>query len=168
MPTAAFTARFLSPDGGGPGCLCFGGNIMREIKKIIVHCSDSYFGDVKAIDAWHKARGWRGIGYHLVITNGVIDATDRYDEAKDGLIQEGRPIEQVGAHCKGKNRESIGVCLIGKTHFSARQLYYALPKILTDFLKFYELTPNCIFGHRDFNVHKTCPNIETELIRRMI
>jgi len=34
---------------------------MREVKKIILHCSDSEWGDAAEIDKWHKARGWQGI-----------------------------------------------------------------------------------------------------------
>ena len=48
---------------------------MREIKKIIIHCSDSEFGDAALIDKWHKERGWTGIGYHYVILNGCRKAT---------------------------------------------------------------------------------------------
>ena len=43
---------------------------MREIDKIIVHCSATPEGrDVSAatIDDWHKQRGWSGIGYHYVV-----------------------------------------------------------------------------------------------------
>jgi hypothetical protein len=37
---------------------------MRAIKQIIIHCSDSEFGNVIQIDRWHRERGWKGIGYH--------------------------------------------------------------------------------------------------------
>ena len=47
------------------------GGPVREIKKVIIHCSDSDFGTASVIDGWHKERGWDGIGYHYVITNGV-------------------------------------------------------------------------------------------------
>lgn len=47
-----------------------------KIKKIIVHCAATPPSmDVGAaqIDAWHKERGWKGIGYHFVITRGGAD-----------------------------------------------------------------------------------------------
>jgi len=55
------------------------------------------------------------IGYHGVITNGVIRYKNPYDIALDGLIEAGRPEDMMGAHClaKGMNTCSIGVCLIG-------------------------------------------------------
>lgn len=76
---------------------------MREIDKIIVHCSATKEGvDVSAstIDSWHKERGWRGIGYHYVI-------------ALDGKIEYGRNVNETGAHVKNHNRRSIGICYIG-------------------------------------------------------
>ena len=46
---------------------------MREISKIILHCSDSEWGSASVIDQWHKERGWTEIGYHYVITNGQTE-----------------------------------------------------------------------------------------------
>ena len=141
---------------------------MREIDKIIVHCSDSDFGDMELIDQWHKERGWDGVGYHFVITNGVIWHRSPYLSEHDGLVQTGRDIEKPGAHCRGQNKDSIGICLIGKHHFTAKQLYVALPIILHYYMREYGIDEKQIFGHRDFNKAKTCPNIDTNLIKRQI
>ena len=76
---------------------------MRQIKEIILHCSATAEGrdyTVADIDRWHKARGWRGIGYHYVIY-------------RDGSVHPGRQVEQIGAHCTGHNANSIGICYIG-------------------------------------------------------
>ena len=76
---------------------------MRQIKEIIIHCSATPDGrdyTVSDIDRWHRARGFRKIGYHYVIY-------------RDGSIHEGRPIAEAGAHCKGHNAHSIGICYIG-------------------------------------------------------
>ncbi len=76
---------------------------MRQITEIILHCSDTVEGrdyTVEDIDRWHKNRGWRSIGYHYVIY-------------RDGTVHEGRPLKQIGAHCKGHNYHSIGICYIG-------------------------------------------------------
>ena len=141
---------------------------MREINKIIVHCSDSDFGDAATIDRWHKERGWDGIGYHRVITNGVIKPHANYNLAHDGLTQTGRNIKKQGAHCYGQNRDSIGICLIGRHHFTAKQLYIALPNLLFYYMRKYGIDDTQVFGHRDFNKNKTCPNIDTALIRMQI
>lgn len=141
---------------------------MREINKIIVHCSDSDFGDAATIDHWHKERGWDGIGYHYVITNGIIQPHTNYRLEHDGLIQVGRNIEKQGAHCRGENKTSIGICLIGRHHFTAKQLYIALPNLLFYYMRKYGIDDSQVFGHRDFNKNKTCPNIDTALIRMQI
>ena len=141
---------------------------MREINKIIVHCSDSEFGDADTIDHWHKERGWDEIGYHHVITNGVIQPHTNYNLAHDGLVQAGRNIKKQGAHCRGQNENSIGICLIGRHHFTAKQLYIALPNLLFYYMRKYGIDDNQVFGHRDFNKNKTCPNIDTAFIRMQI
>ena len=37
---------------------------------LVIHCSASTWGDARAVDSWHKARGWQGIGYHACVLNG--------------------------------------------------------------------------------------------------
>ncbi len=119
---------------------------MREITQHIVHCSDSNFGDVVAIRRWHLARGWRDVGYHFIIR-------------KDGEIEIGRTLDEVGAHCRGYNKNSVGTCLIGRDDFSEKQLK-SLNR-LQIFLRilFPEIT---VHGHREFNSNKTCPNFNIE------
>ena len=76
---------------------------MRQINEIIVHCTATPEGrpvSVAEIDAWHKQRGWSGIGYHRVI-------------GLDGERLDGRPIANIGAHCQGHNTGTIGVVYVG-------------------------------------------------------
>lgn len=76
---------------------------MRDIKEIIVHCSATPEGkdySVSEIRRWHLARGFSDIGYHYVIY-------------RDGSTHKGREESKAGAHCKGHNSHSIGVCYIG-------------------------------------------------------
>ena len=76
---------------------------MRTINKIIVHCSATQEGrdlDAAEINKWHLKRGWNGIGYHYVVL-------------LDGTIEYGRSIYKQGAHVKGENEGSIGICYIG-------------------------------------------------------
>lgn len=123
---------------------------MRWINKIIVHCSDSpYMRDDSAadIDAWHRQRGFRKIGYHYVVR-------------LDGRIEKGREEREVGAHCKTQNLHSIGVCYIGgrdpngkladtRTQAQKESLYTLLSSLVEKY--------HCpVFGHRDFS-RKPCP-----------
>lgn len=75
----------------------------RSVDLIVIHCSatpPTTHVDVKVIDRWHRARGWLGCGYHYVIR-------------RDGELEEGRPLNEAGAHAAGFNRNSIGICLAG-------------------------------------------------------
>lgn len=137
---------------------------MREIKNIILHCSDSKFGDAALIDRWHKKRGWQGIGYHYVILNGRRIVND-YRDIDDGLIENGRDIRDIGAHCKGQNRDSIGICLIGRRHFTAKQLLIALPTFIAGLMFKYGIPASRIYGHYEFNDEKTCPNMDMKMVR---
>jgi len=140
---------------------------LKDINEIIIHCSDSDFGDVELIDQWHKERGWDGVGYHYVITNGIIRHGNKYDPKMDGEIQNGRSLVTVGAHCRGHNRRSIGICLIGRHHFTGKQLLESLPNLLL-MLGDFGIEAQDIHGHCEFSKHKTCPNIEPGLIRMMV
>ena len=76
---------------------------MSNIKYIIVHCSytpDNMDIGVETIDRWHREKGWMGCGYHAVIK-------------RDGTVELGRPLDKNGAHVKGMNSSSKGICLIG-------------------------------------------------------
>lgn len=141
---------------------------MRTVKKIIVHCSASGFGDAALIDRWHRERGWDGIGYHYVILNGCRDGIKAYRAIDDGVIEPGRPEEKQGAHCKGENGDSIGICLIGDQHFTPEQLFLSLPLIVKSLLGKHGLTVDDVFCHSEFNHRKTCPNINAGVLRDVL
>ena len=124
--------------------------ISKNIKLLVVHCSDTDNGeDLKAIDIhnMHLKFGWDGIGYHKVI-------------CRSGKIENGRPEYWIGAHVKGKNDISLGVCLIGRTKFTIKQ-YISLEKILRKWKSLYPKAT--IVGHCDTgDTNKTCPNFDVK------
>lgn len=124
---------------------------MRDIKEIIIHCSDTPEGrndDVKDIRRWHKARGWSDVGYHYVVT-------------LDGTIQEGRKEEKIGAHCKGRNSNSIGVCYIGGKEKDTRTTEQKISLVhLIGYLK-NKYKGAIVYGHRDFS-SKPCPQFDAK------
>ena len=73
------------------------------MKEIILHCSatkenaDFSAADIKK---WHLQRGFKNIGYHYVIR-------------LDGTVEAGRKEDEMGAHCLGHNKDSLGICYIG-------------------------------------------------------
>jgi hypothetical protein len=140
---------------------------VRQINKIIVHCSDSPWGDADVIRDWHvNGNGWSDIGYHAVICNGHRKGSVNFDEGADGLIQPGRPIEKVGSHCYGHNKDSLGICLIGVEAFTPQQ-FYSLRQVIDVWRQYYRISTGMIRGHRDFQLtsggkKKTCPNFDVE------
>ena len=78
-------------------------HIRKATDYIVVHCSatpESQDITAETIRRWHLAKGWRDIGYHYVIR-------------RNGKLEIGRPLAEAGAHVKGYNRKSIGICLVG-------------------------------------------------------
>ena len=131
---------------------------MRKIKEIIIHCSATKEGrnfTVADIDRWHRERGMRSIGYHFVIY-------------RDGSIHVGRPVEEIGAHCKGHNAISIGVCYIGglskkgkPKDTRTRDQKASMQALIEQLKEEYPLAT--IHGHNEFAA-KDCPcfNVKKE------
>ena len=124
---------------------------MRTLDRIVLHCSATEEGHpfgAADIRRWHKARGWKDIGYHYVIL-------------LDGTVEYGRPVDQVGAHVKGHNSTTVGVCYIGgvrngepvdtmtaEQEVAFLELVYSLRKSLG------YLT---VHGHNEYSA-KACPS----------
>ncbi|NIQ00974.1 MAG: N-acetylmuramoyl-L-alanine amidase [Nitrospinaceae bacterium] len=139
------------------------------MKRVVVHCSVSDFGDAKTIDAWHRENGWDAIGYHFVILNGYRVAARPYVLEHDGLVENGRDVKFQGAHAEGNNADSIGICLIGNHLFSGRQLLDSLPRLLIQLIGRYNLkAQDIIFGHYELDPNKTCPNIPMAMVKKTV
>ena len=69
--------------------------------------ADSSNATVSAVDSWHKTR-WPGFisrrGFHVGYT---------YFISKDGTLTQTRDHDEEGAHVRGMNSRSIGVCFAG-------------------------------------------------------
>ena len=75
-------------------------NTRTETQAIVLHHADAVCCSIEDIHRWHLANGWIGCGYHFLVR-------------KDGTVWQGRPIDWVGAHAKGANEFSVGVCFEG-------------------------------------------------------
>lgn len=128
---------------------------VRDINRIILHCSATRPDqdiDAAEIRSWHLARGWDDIGYHYVIK-------------LNGVIETGRPLDVIGAHVRGQNRDSIGICYVGGLNDdgnafdtmtirqvdSFKRLVYALCVTLNRKL--------WLHGHNEYSP-KACPSFE--------
>lgn len=127
----------------------------RPITELIVHCSATPAGrDVTASDIrrWHREeRGFADIGYHFVVR-------------LDGKVECGRPLAVVGAHCRGHNSRSVGVCYVGGIGSDGRPAdtrtpaqRQALLGLLTALRR--RFPGASIHGHRDFAA-KGCPSFD--------
>lgn len=133
--------------------------------RVILHCAatpDSNKMDrwgAKEIDEWHKSRGFKSpsgihIGYHLVVR-------------RTGVIEDGRPLHEKGAHCEDFNSVSFGVCYIGTKRPNVDQLnslFQIFKKLKRDF------GINCTewFGHHEKDGETDCPGFSMDLFRNWL
>ena len=113
---------------------------------LVIHCSATRPTQdigVRDITRWHVQRGFDTVGYHYVIR-------------RNGDLETGRPETAVGAHVRGHNGNSIGICLAGgvnaqntaENNFTAEQIV-ALKQLLAQLKGRY---PDArILGHRDLS-----------------
>tara|TARA_R110001592_G_scaffold67498_1_gene207149 strand:+ start:1959 stop:2381 length:423 start_codon:yes stop_codon:yes gene_type:complete len=131
---------------------------MREINKIIIHCSatrECQDISTETIRGWHvNERGWSDIGYHYII---LID----------GTIDEGRALEIQGAHVRGLNKNSIGICYVGGCDSKMNPKDTRTPEQIKSMnqlvSKLKEKYNASVHGHNEFS-SKACPafNVKKE------
>lgn len=141
-------------------------SLSLPITKIVIHCSATKNGKslrtatqtaAQRIDEWHKQRGFKRspvlakqfnphlqhLGYHYVIDT-------------DGTVETGRMVGEIGAHVKGHNQHSLGICLVGgitttgKNHGEyTEEQWLALHKLLQKLESEHSSARIC--GHRDLS-----------------
>jgi N-acetylmuramoyl-L-alanine amidase len=140
--------------------------VTRVISQIIVHCAytpPSMDIGAKEIRAWHvDGNGWLDIGYHYVIRRG-----GQVEPGRD-LDGDGDVIEEVGAHARGFNANSIGICLVGgkaegadrpDCNFTTAQ-WDALDKLVRTLTQ--RFSGVAVIGHRDVDPNKDCPTFDVK------
>lgn len=137
---------------------------MRKIKEIIVHCSATREGKpftVADIDRWHRKKGWKGCGYHYVIT-------------LDGKVEQGRPEQIAGAHCPGRNSESIGVCYIGGCDLVGKSKDTRTPEqkkamvtLIRQLMQTHGISIKDVRCHNEFST-KACPSFSVQKLHKDI
>lgn len=105
---------------------------------------------VAQIRFWNKRQGLSDIGYHYVIH--LV-----------GTVEEGRPWERAGAHCRGYNATSIGICYVGgldkngKPKDSRTQAQKTvILNLVTKLRARFSIPKSRINGHNEF-ANKACP-----------
>lgn len=126
----------------------------KRTEEIIIHCAatrPSQDIDARDIDRWHRDKGWMKIGYHFVVK-------------RDGSIQIGRDLEDVGAHARGHNSYSVGICMVGGLNDDGNpegdftDAQWEMLRILVDGLQ--TRYPDAkVIGHNEIS-EKACPSFD--------
>lgn len=129
----------------------------KSTEFIVIHCSATPPAmDVGAreIDRWHRSKGWFKIGYHFVVR-------------RDGTVEHGRELNEVGAHAIGYNERSVGICLIGgvngankpENNFTEAQ-WKALEPLVSELEE--QFPQAKVVGHYELNPGRDCPSFNVQ------
>ncbi len=138
----------------------------RMIQMIVVHCSATRCNRPYTVEQLRhdhvEVNHWRYIGYHFYIR-------------RDGTVVSTRPLERMGAHAKGWNAHSIGICYEGGLDEQGRPAdtrtdaqKEAMKRLIME-LKYQFPTISQVVGHRDLpGVQKACPCFDATQLERYI
>jgi len=147
----------------------------RDVDVIYLHCTATEPGkpvSVGAIRQYHMdVRHFNDIGYHYIVQ-------------PDGKWYVGRDIHKGGAHVKGDNVRTIGVCMVGNWDEAIPTRddpqIWATGELIAKLCVLYDIPPDpwTVILHRDAHIyrpfvpnpHKSCPgaNIESKQFVRYI
>ena len=125
---------------------------VESVRFLVIHCSATRSDrpyTAEQLERDHLARGFRTTGYHFYIR-------------RDGTLHHPRLLGEIGAHARGFNHCSIGICYEGGLDTEGRPADTRTPQQrerLTELLGILKrLYPQAlIVGHRELNPHKACP-----------
>lgn len=125
---------------------------MRKINLIVIHCSatreDRPYTPGQ-LERDHRARGFASAGYNYYVR-------------RSGCLIYMRPLEQIPAHVKGFNRNSIGICYEGGLNSRGQPRDTRTPeqketiRALLHMLRI-RFPGSRICGHCDLSSLKACP-----------
>ena len=129
---------------------------IKSVDFLVIHCAASKPSmdiGVTEIRQWHIKKGFIDVGYHYVIR-------------RNGVIEKGRPETRPGAHVRGINEVSIGICIVGginekgvaENNFTPKQ-WISLQELVVELKMRYPQAG--VIGHRDVpGVAKDCPSFD--------
>lgn len=131
--------------------------VVKRFTRIAIHYSTGQELGRADIASWVRSiqldhqvnRGWSDIGYNFLIS-------------ADGHVWEGRGWSVLGAHCPGRNSDSLGVCFLGNDDPGVNDLTpeakLAIKYLIEEFRSRYG-EPVEIFPHRRYKA-TACPGDE--------
>ncbi len=156
----------------------------RKVERIVWHTAahgregQAFDTTAAQIDQWHRERGWREIGYNVVI---------RFD----GTVEKGRDPDKIPAGVAGINETTYHICFSGHgdiAPLTPQQLESGIQHTI-EMLERYDLTERflaepdalIVMGHREVNelvrrglapipTSKTCPGrlVDMDAVRAQI
>lgn len=101
----------------------------RSIDLLVIHCSATpngkplqrgtpgqrgYLNAAQIIDWWHGERGFlRGLAARAAFNLSLVSIGYHFVIDLTGEVFTGRAVNEVGAHAKGFNAHSLGICMVG-------------------------------------------------------
>lgn len=135
----------------------------RSLDEIIIHCAATRNGELigrpgrtmaAAIDEWHAARAFRRTDANRALARPALRAVGyHYLIDVDGVCESGRAPWEIGAHVKGRNARSLGICLAGTDKFTPEQ-WAELERLVRELMRCYGIT--AVSGHNQY-ANKLCP-----------
>ncbi len=135
----------------------------HEWTRIIIHHSATTGGNLETFHRYHRSKKWGGFAYHFLVGNGSHSKTGQLF-SDDGEIEVGYRWrnQEIGAHCKYNNDDSVGICLVGNFQLPDNLPSDAQMRNLARLCAYlslrYYIPPKRMFFHREMAKANTdCP-----------
>lgn len=117
---------------------------MRRVDLIVVHHAARATATLETITATHRARGFKGVGYHVIVERGARMA--------------GRDPRTPGAHTQGLNPTTLAVCIADDCNKRLRpEDWEAVVGQCVDWCAHFGLPASAVIGHRETPKHGGAP-----------
>lgn len=130
---------------------------LTKTNEIIIHCAAWPNGkplSVDQVDGWHNDNGFQR-DPNLMVTHEphIGHVGYHYFIGVSGGLHPCRALYETGAHARGHNTRSIGICLSGTDQYTTHQ-WQTLASLVSSLLR---LFPHArVIGHNEIS-NKTCP-----------
>ena len=116
----------------------------RKVRFVVVHHAARATATLETITRTHVANGWAGIGYHVIIQQGVRRA--------------GRNPARAGAHTALLNANTLACCIADDCNKRLRpEDWAALVEQCVDWCTRYQLPASAVIGHRETPAYGGAP-----------
>lgn len=120
-------------------------------RYIILHHSLTEDGKTvswNAIRQYHLKKGWSDIGYHY-----GIELVGNHYEVLVGRLQ-----TEIGAHCRGMNGASLGICFVGNFDIEEPPLEQLNVgrRLIRSLMEVFGISNERVKGHCEYS-QKSCP-----------